>query len=501
MNIPRILRTIIHLRPIQVFYQLKYRILKLFFKQEKLPEVSLGYQLADPIEKGISFDDSVFSFLNISSYFNHWNFTSNGMLWAYNLNYMDWLCQEGMTYDEGAMWIDRFIDDIPANKIGLDPYPIALRGVNWIKFISKFHDRIESDRLKRWNDCLFSQYRLLEKKLEWHLLGNHLLEDIYSLYMASIYFNDVTMFRKYSNLLRKQLNEQILPDGAHFEQSPMYHCILLDRLLDCYNISVNNILFPKQIEFNTYLQEMSSQMLGHLSSIIYRNGDIPLLNDAAYNIAPMPCQIFDYARRLGLQWKSIPMKECGYRKLDSDKMEAIVDIGNIKASYQPGHSHADTLNYELRINGKPYVVDTGTSTYDKNERRQFERSTIAHNCVSPGGKDCYEVWGGFRVGSRCHTEIVDDSYDSIIAWHDGFSRPCKRRFQMSRDAFIVEDWYEGNAVSYIHLAEGADVNRITIEGANKVNLKDYRYSTEYNVFHNGKVLEIHFEDHLKYTIR
>ena len=72
---------------------------------------------------------------------------------------------------------------------------------------------------------------------------------------------------------------------------------------------------------------------------------------------------------------------------------------------------------------------------------------------------------------------------------------------MSRDAFIVEDRYEGNAVSYIHLAEGADVNRITIEGANKVNLKDYRYSTEYNVFHNGKVLEIHFEDHLKYTIR
>lgn len=491
MNYRVIIETVRHLKLKQILYQVGNRICKAKYVYYSAPiHDTKGFD-TEPIDRFRSLDRDVFTFLNKSHSFSDWNFVDYGTLFTYNQNYFDFINDGFVKKDEALGWIDKFIADIPKIKWGMDAYPIALRSINWMKFFCKHPDVATQSR----EDSLWSQLLLLQKKLEYHLLGNHLLEDSFALYMGGCYFQDRAMANKGYHLLMKQLAEQILPDGSHYEQSPMYHCILLDRLLDCINISAG-----KSVEAEN-LSRYAIKMLGHLGKICYRNGDIPLLNDAAYNIAPWPYQIFDYARRLGLQWKSIPMKECGYRKLDSDKMEAIVDIGNITASYQPGHSHADTLNYELRVNGKPYVVDTGTSTYDKNERRQFERSTIAHNCVSPGGKDCYEVWGGFRVGSRCHTEIVDDSYDSIIAWHDGFTRPCKRRFQMSRDAFIVEDRYEGNAVSYIHLAEGADVNRITIEGANKVNLKDYRYSTEYNVFHNGKVLEIHFEDHLKYTIR
>ena len=465
--------------------------------------------MTDPIEKGISFDDSGFSFLNISSHFNHWNFTSNCMLWAYNLNYMDWLCQEGMTYDEGTMWIDRFIDDIPTNKIGLDPYPIALRGINWIKFISKHHDIVEPDRLKRWNDSLFSQYRLLEKKLEWHLLGNHLLEDIYSLYIASIYFNDVKMFRKYSHLLRKELNEQILPDGSHYEQSPMYHCILLDRLLDCINISVGR---SAEVEF---LSRYAIKMLGHLSEICYRNGDIPLLNDAAYDIAPRPCQLFDYARRLGLQWESIPMKECGYRKLNSDNMEAIVDVGNITASYQPGHSHADTFNYEMRINGIPYIIDTGISTYEKNARRQYERSTAAHNTVSVAGRDSSEVWGGFRVGRRAFVKIHEEDSCHIVASHNGFpAANCMRSFQMSEGSFVVTDQVGTGvkAKSYIHFAPEVEVisldrgrirtslAEIDIQNADDIEIVAEFASVSYNSLRPIKKAVISFTENLKYSI-
>ena len=81
------------------------------------------------------------------------------------------------------------------------------------------------------------------------------------------------------------------------------------------------------------------------------------------------------------------MKECGYRKLCSTHLEAVVDVGNITATYQPGHSHADTFNYELRIDCRPFVVDTGISTYNKTARRQYERSTSAHNTVTVGNKD------------------------------------------------------------------------------------------------------------------
>ncbi len=66
-------------------------------------------------------------------------------------------------------------------------------------------------------------------------MGNHLLEDAYSLFIAALYFKDDKFYRKSKKMLWQELKEQILPDGAHYEQSPMYHCILLDRLLDCYN--------------------------------------------------------------------------------------------------------------------------------------------------------------------------------------------------------------------------------------------------------------------------
>ena len=164
------------------------------------------------------------------------------MLWAYNLNYMDWLLQPDMTFEQGSEWVERFITDLPTNRIGLDPYPIALRSINWIKFIGRHHKKVESNRLQRWNDSLYAQCKLLERKLEYQLLGNHLLEDAYALFIASIYFSDKKMYDKASCLLYKELDEQILPDGSHYEQSPMYHCILLDRLLDCYNASINSCL-------------------------------------------------------------------------------------------------------------------------------------------------------------------------------------------------------------------------------------------------------------------
>ena len=67
------------------------------------------------------------------------------------------------------------------------------------------------------------------------------------------------------------------------------------------------------------------------------------------------------------------------------------------ADYQPGHSHSDTFNFELYVQKFPLIVDTGISTYEKNEIRQKERSTLSHNTVMIGDNDQTKVWGGFRV--------------------------------------------------------------------------------------------------------
>lgn len=492
MTFSLLVNTLVHLRPKQVFYQLWYRLYKPSYQTVETPLFIIPKLSSESCPRYRCLNGNVFTFLNLSHEFAGWNFTDNGMLWAYNQNYFDWLNQEGMTSDEGCKWIDLFITRLSPldSRLSLDPYPIALRSINWIKFFCKYPECATKPRL----DSLYSQIRLLERKLEYHLLGNHLLEDAYALYMAAAFFQDLPLQKKATKLLLAQLEEQTLSDGAHFEQSPMYHCILLDRLLDCINIAPID-----------ELKAFAKKQIGWLKSICYQDGSFPLFNDAAYGIAPLPNYIIDYAQRLGIESDATPLGDSGYRKLSNDKMEAFVDVGNITASYQPGHTHADTLNYELRIDGRPVVVDTGISTYEKNARRQFERSTSAHNTVIVNGKDSSEVWSGFRVGKRA--KVISERSENksgslaIEAVHDGFCKPCRRRIEMTENQFVVEDWFDGEAVSYLHLAEGISPDIVKIEDAIKVTKNDYTFSTEYNKFHNGTVLEILFHGHVRFTFR
>jgi len=246
MNVPLLLRTVIHLRPTQIIYQLRYRLHRPQFKEVSAPQVGETPRLmVAPISHPQSWnaESGTLTFLNIEDSPLLWNDARHGALWVYNLNYMDWLLQSNITTEQGAEWIDRFIDGLPQNAVGLDPYPTSLRGLNWIKFIALHRDTIADEKLRRWHDSLYAQYALLTKRLEYHLLGNHLLEDAYSLCFGAIYVADKKMWRKARTLLRRELEEQVFADGAHYEQSPMYHCILLDRLLDVYNFSTSNPRF------------------------------------------------------------------------------------------------------------------------------------------------------------------------------------------------------------------------------------------------------------------
>ena len=513
MDLSKLMRTVVHLRPTQVWYQLCNRLRKLTYKRCCISAKERHHLVVYPIARNISLtQNGCFHFIQSEHEFSGWNDATRGMLWAYNQNYFDWLNQPSMDYATGAYWIDKFIEEIDGNRVGLDPYPIALRCINWIKFISRYCTNVPEETRRRWDDSMYSQYCLLGKKLEYHLLGNHLLEDAFSLYIGALYFQDSRMYKKAARLLLCELREQILPDGAHYEQSAMYHCILLDRLLDCLNMASKVDMAAREYPM---LQRYASMMLGHLDSIIYEDGTLPLMNDAAYDIAPSPADIFDYAHRLEIDWKSLPMRECGYRKLKNERMEALVDVGNITASYQPGHSHADTFNFELRIDGVPFIVDTGISTYDKTPRRQYERSTAAHNTVEVDGKDSSEVWGGFRVGRRAHVQVLEDREGSVTACHDGYGKnKHTRTFRMEKQEFCIIDELASpcTAVAYLHLAPGVEPEvqeKHRVETAEAVILLDEnddivlsqeKVSTRYNSFAENIVVKIGFRKKLKIQI-
>ena len=109
------------------------------------------------------------------------------------------------------------------------------------------------------------------------------------------------------------------------------------------------------------------------------------------------------------------------RKFNKGEFEVLFDACPVLPAYQPGHTHADTLQVLLRYKDKDILVDTGISTYEKNSRRQEERSTVSHNTVSVDDKNSSDTWGGFRVGKRAEVQILNENDQYIKARHNGYS--------------------------------------------------------------------------------
>tara|TARA_Y200000002_G_scaffold120137_1_gene98478 strand:- start:2294 stop:3775 length:1482 start_codon:yes stop_codon:yes gene_type:complete len=396
-----------------------------------------------------------FTFLNITHNFSDqidWNYDGYGKLWAYNLNYFDFLNQKEMSKEIGVSLINNYIENDKVLKDGKEAYPISLRGINWVKFLSE--NKVKDSRIDK---ILLQNYYTLLKNLEYHLLGNHLLENAFSLLFGAYYFQDGKLYSKSKKLLTSELEEQILNDGAHFELSPMYHQIILSRLLDSIHlIKLNNDW--KKDDLLLFFEAKASLMVSWLKNVTYSNGQIPMVNDTTYDIAPQSNILFSYAKEIGIADRQIPLSDSGYRKININSYELLIDVGNVGPDYQPGHAHSDTFNFELTKEGKAIFVDVGISTYEKNLKRQEERSTHSHNTVKIGSNEQSQVWGGFRVANRAKIIHLIEKNNFIEASHNGYLSDGyihKRSFLWDEKSIILNDKLNkptnNNAKAYFHL--------------------------------------------------
>src|SRR5262249_36972309 len=139
----------------------------------------------------------------------------------------------------------------------------------------------------------------------------------------------------------------------------------------------------------------------------FRNGELPNFNDSTKAGASSPGLLNEYAKQLNVHAGNVSLSDSGYRKFSFSKYELILDAGNIMPSYNPGHTHADMLSFCMNINDRQVIVDCGISTYESNSRRNYERSTAAHNTISINGMNQSDVWASFRIGRRA--KIIEQS--------------------------------------------------------------------------------------------
>ena len=458
-QIKRLYHTLKHLKFTQVYHQIKYKLVKPKRVSTPWDGAFAQVDLADfpKKQKSLSNSEGVwsFSYLNLEQSFSHdsidWSFRDYGMLWTYNLNYFDWLHQPDISKEEGLETLSQFYSN-PAEKnpIILHPYPTSLRIINVAKFIAKW------DIKEGWlYHELVSDLKFLSSRLEYHLLANHLLENAFALYIGGLITNQGEFIQKGKKLLIRELKEQVLNDGMHYERSPMYHLIILERLLDALNFAK-----ATSDDLEATLKSYAIRMTG--LTMNWEDLDrIPMMQDSAYDVALTVPEILKYSKSLlddDYPSKSNDLNDSGYRKLYSGGLRVFANVGSIGPSYQPGHAHADELNFELFHKGSPIIVDTGVSTYEKNDRRLLERSTNSHNCIVLDG-DSSDVWSGFRVGKRAAVEIDVDFDQKLTATHDGFGTFSSRSFDSSTTGQItITDKLEYRSTSkgyygkgYLHL--------------------------------------------------
>lgn len=470
--------TVSYLRPSQVVAQVLKRVRPSFrLPPPRSVKVRSGVTIGpSPVVSPSAADDFSFCFLNRTVSFPpsaiDWAAPELPKLWRYNLHYFDYLADPARS-DEAKC---RLISDWIAKNLvgagdGWEPYPVSLRMVNWIKFFLQRGNPPENT----WLQSLVTQAAWLERNLEHHLLANHLFKNAVALVFAGVYFEGADAERwlhKGWEMLQRELVEQFLSDGGHYERSPMYHSIGLVDCLDVVNLLDHSGLLV-ETQGIARLKDTARLAVAYLRALCLPDGDITLFNDAAFGIAPSPAQIFDYAGRvlgdaLPLSCEAVEtyeLKESGYYVFGRGGDRLVVDCGPIGPDYQPGHAHCDTLSYELAIDGRRLIVDSGVYDYEASPERAYARSTRAHNTVVVDGMDQSEIWGVFRVARRARPirAALRTAGGAVVfeGAHDGYCRLPGRPIHArtitydGRGEWVIEDRLTGRGrhhlESYVHV--------------------------------------------------
>lgn len=471
-SIKKYYQTIKYLKPIQIYSRLKMllamrlykffpRLTKLIF-YDSLTKVHLRgssflpglteanlqeLEYCQIIVRAESVITGLFTFLNHSVKFSsldliEWNSPKLAQLWRFNLHYFDYAWDLGIAYllssDKKYYTCFKSIVNgwIKHNRIGVGdgwhPYTISLRLVNWIYCYHLFKSALDTDQNFKTDllTYIYCQAKYLNYNLEYHLLGNHLLENGRALVFAGLFFqgnlaND--WLKKGSEILWSQAEEQILMDGGHFELSPMYHSIVLWNYLECINLlRINKQSVPDRVVTKV------DKMLEFQKRILHPDRKNPLFNDTALDMGPDPSEVLHFGsvilkkdfgitdkpscklkcilgnkladvKSANLNIQSLEsFKDSGYYILRNSTLNSflIIKCGKPCPDYLPGHAHADMLSYELSLNNERFIVDSGVYEYKQGKYRDFFRSTKAHNTLTVNDQNQCDVWGSFRIGQR-----------------------------------------------------------------------------------------------------
>lgn len=343
-------------------------------------------------------------------------------------------------------WIQNPTHQSPAgDPDAWHPFCLSRRLPVWIALAAK-HDPPAELKPLFWKS-IADQVCWLRRNCEWDLGGNHLLENLATLYLAESFLDlgEPSGNSSTERRLLRQLDEQLLPSGEHYERTPTYHALMMICVLEC--IEAARFVDSQSCES---LKKSASRMTRFARWIRQSDGRFPLLSDSVQEETPNLEKLFEWSDDLVGDGVSGP--EGGfdgtpdYWMHQTNKGDRILfDVGPLACDHLPAHGHADLSQVTATIAGRDAIVDTGNFEYEAGDMRVHCRSTLAHNVLQLDDREQCDVWSSFRMGRRGHPgdlhrgELADHQWCSVV--HDGFGCPTGRIVLGSNASWTIVDWF------------------------------------------------------------
>lgn len=396
-------------------------------------------------------------------------------LWTYQLHYGEWaldlawaahVSRDARYADRAIMLMTSWIHGTdPGVGDGWAPYPISVRLDRWLRALALLQPFITASALDLVLQSLAAQADHLLQRLEYHVQGNHLLVNYAGLCMAGLFCEGpaATRWQRVGQRgLEREVAQQVLADGGHYERSPTYHASILADVL-----RVLAAERARGVALSASVRVKARAMLGALHTLYRPDGTPHLFSDATLDMAPSPDTLRALAIQADVDMPAPPppvssLPDSGYYVcVRDDGSRLITDCGDLGPMVQAAHGHCDMLSFEYDVAGVPLIVDSGLHGYEGDPFRAYARSTSAHNTVAVNGREQSELWATFRVARRARVGAVSVSGTADHYCLEGSCRPF-HDLRMSHhrtirwtDELHVQDIVTGAdgawATSYLHV--------------------------------------------------
>lgn len=385
-----------------------------------------------------------------------------------------WLADDPSLAIEIVRQIDHWIEDNPCHRgiNWISALEAGTRAVAWIIAYPFYADRCDASFLCRLVRSLAQHMLFVEGHLSTGRFTNtHLIGEAAALVAGGL-FVDCRYSRRWLErglvLLKQEMHHQVTSDGVHAERSVAYHRFFLDHyylvsgLLAANRRSLQEATCRGMERMTEFLMDVlcpdgSAPAFGDgddarglwfradcpnddrpllaLGAVLFGRGDFKAVAgsvteevlwlqgiDGVNAFQGLPARPPDHTSAAYADGGYYVMRG-GWGAFDPILVFDCGPLGHGPA----GHGHADALSFQLYAHGFPFLVDSGTFSYnlDYGWRDAF-RSSRAHNTIVVDGQE--QSVPGDRMSwktmacTHCHGWLSTRWFDLADAEHDGYCR-------------------------------------------------------------------------------